>query len=255
MKSRFLLPICLLVIFGGLALRVHLARETHEQPIEAAGRTPADEAPDPPPAASLDPPAPFDSPADHLLSRESLNPGEREPASGGRDELFAGSPERPEPGALDGPLVKLAYDDGAPCFEAEQIQDFAGTWVLHGRWTSWFENGQVQEQGWYDQHREAGDWQWWDDNGQRIAQGTFQEGRREGAWTFWYSNGVKQMDARYAGGEGQGLWTLYYDDGQKWAEGQYVEGEISGFWTIWDEFGELNPERTGVYDKGKRISD
>jgi hypothetical protein len=32
-------------------------------------------------------------------------------------------------------------------------------------------------------------------------------------------------------------------------------GEIAGYWTIRDEFGELTNERSGFYEKGRRVSD
>lgn len=271
MHRRHVSLLLLLVALGGLGLCVTLALQTRRRPSEIGGRFSARDRPPgepriasgqgiPGPVGETDPEVfeegeDRDSEATGGTARQALGPGGEPVVEGDRDELFADSPQRPEPGAFDGPLVREFFADGAPCFEAEQVWDPEGIWVLHGQWTSWFENGQLQEQGYYDHHRETGDWQWWDDNGQQVAQGSFHEGQREGVWTFWYSNGIKQMDARYTSGQGQGLWTLYYDNGQKWAEGQYLEGEIAGYWTIWDEFGAINPERSGVYEKGKRISD
>ncbi len=172
-----------------------------------------------------------------------------------RDELFADSPSPPEPGTYDGEFIRDFYDNGNLLFEAQQTLRHDGIWVVDGLWTSWHENGQKQESGSYAKEVEVGDWKWWDENGQLIALGNFVEGKREGAWTFWYSNGIKQMDARYEGGVGSGNWTLYFDDGSRWAQGQYSDGEISGYWTIWDEFGEVNLERSGMYEHGVRVSD
>ena len=183
--------------------------------------------------------------------RQPIEAGERPE----RDELFADSPAPPAPGEYDGELILELGEDGLPLFEAQQSQREDGVWVVDGRWTSWHENGQVREVGEYSMGAEVGDWSWFDDNGQRIAVGTFVDGQREGAWTFWYSGGTKQMDARYEGGQGAGNWVLYYEDGSPWAEGSYVDGEISGYWTIWDEFGAVNPERSGVYEHGERVSD
>ena len=177
------------------------------------------------------------------------------PEKGERDELFADSPARPEPGHYEVPFLQEFYEDGTLSFEAEQARNPNGVWLLHGLWTSWHENGQKLEQGRYDWNREDGLWQWWDENGQEIARGSFLQGKREGAWTFWYSSGAKQVDAYYVDGEGQGLWTTYYEDGGKNAQGHFVDGEISGYWTIWDEFGEVNGERTGHYEAGERVSD
>lgn len=195
------------------------------------------------------------------LGGESGIGAEDSPPSGRRRALaeladrFDELPLPPEPGDYDGALVREFTADGRPLFEVEQSQREDGVWVADGSWTSWHENGQVLEVGQYAMGVETGDWSWFDDNGQRIAMGSFVDGEREGAWTFWYSGGVKQMDARYEGGQGAGNWALYYEDGSPWAEGRYADGEISGYWTIWDEFGAVNPERTGFYEHGQRVSD
>jgi len=211
------------------------------------------------------PDAPTLDDLDALIGRDPVTPervdltGEEDvdsqPSRGPRSQGIGEFPAKPEPGVYDGPQIDEAYESGVPYFEAQQRQNEAGVWLLHGRWTAWHENGRVQESGWYEDHQESGDWKWWDENGQLIAEGTFIDGKREGIWNFWYEDGTRQMDARYSGGEGQGLWTLYFDNGSKCAEGQYVDGEISGYWTIWDEFGEVNYERTGTYEHGQRLSD
>jgi antitoxin component YwqK of YwqJK toxin-antitoxin module len=191
-------------------------------------------------------------------SRPAVRPGSRRKALGldlqEHDVLLETSPPRPEPGRFETPFLQERHPDGELCFEAQQAKDPSGIWLLHGGWTSWYENGQIQEKGWYDMNRETGQWHWWDENGQEVARGSFVAGKRDGPWTFWYSNGVKQADANYADGKGMGLWTLYHDDGQKNAQGQFIDGEIAGYWKIWDEFGELNPERTGFYEAGELVS-
>jgi hypothetical protein len=170
------------------------------------------------------------------------------------DDLVAMATPRPEPGEYEQPLIKETYGDNRPCFEAEQVQDEDGIWRLHGNWLSWYENGQLQERGQYENQLETGRWEWWHDNGFRAAFGQFEAGKRIGAWSLYYENGVKMADASYAEGAGQGPWILYYDDGSRWAQGNYIDGEIAGYWTIWDEFGEVNPERSGVYEAGARVS-
>jgi len=258
-NPRALLPLAALLLLGVLAGSLRLARRGDRAPEEAA----APVGPAFPPATALpagDPgPAPGTPAADRAPDPRRPRPArdgspERRVSLGG-PSLPEGVPERPEPGELEGPLVRLAYGDGTPCFEAQQRLDESGVWVLHGRWTSWHENGQVQEQGWYENHREVGGWQWWDDNGQRIAVGSFVDGKREGVWSFWYSDGVRQLDAQYSDGKATGLWTLYSEDGRRAAEGAFVDGEISGPWTVWDELGAVDPERSGLYEHGVKVAD
>ena len=250
MNRRVLLPLAALLPLGLLAGALWLTRgegAVAPEEVEAAVGPPASETETERAAAALEPGEPPVLPGPVIREERRVSLGEL--------SLPENLPERPEPGEYEGELVRVTYDDGTPCFEAQQRQDSHGTWLLNGRWTSWHENGQVQEQGWYEDQREVGDWQWWDDNGQRIAAGQFVDGKREGDWAFWYSNGVRQIDAHYSDGLGTGYWTLYFDDGQKCAEGAFDGGEITGFWTIWDEFGAVNPERTGFYEHGVRVSD
>jgi hypothetical protein len=163
--------------------------------------------------------------------------------------------EQPEPGAYDGPIARETFPSGALLFEGQQRRREDGVWILDGAWTAWHENGQVQEQGSYRDHREHGLWEWWDENGIRIARGEYEDGARTGPWTYWYEDGTKQMDAFYADGVGEGHWVLYHENGLKCAEGDFEGGEIAGRWTIWDENGAIDVERSGWFEAGAKIAD
>ena len=252
MRLLALLFISLLVLAGAWVWQASRPRALESAPLERAVSPPARERG----ASGALAAAPRPSPGEP--GGQAARPGSRRQELGqdpaARDDLFEASPPRPEPGHYETPFLQERHENGELYFEAQQAQDPGGLWLLHGRWTSWYENGQKQEEGWYDMNRETGQWQWWDENGQEVARGFFVRGEREGPWSFWYSNGVKQADANYRVGDGEGLWTLYFDDGQKNAEGQFIAGEIAGYWTIWDEFGEVNPERTGFYEAGELVS-
>lgn len=126
-----------------------------------------------------------------------------------------------------------------------------GEKVLHGDWVSYHDNGELDEQGAYDQGLEIGLWRWWYDNGAKKAVGNFVQGKREGPWSWWYDNGNSMMNGHYATGVGTGAWTLYHENGRIWGEGQYVNGEISGPWTFWTEDGSRDESRTGLYANGE----
>ena len=129
---------------------------------------------------------------------------------------------------------------GAACTRSEVRYWPDGTRRLEGRvstWTGreegawrWFHpNGEVREEGRYDDGARTGTWQEWWSNGQRRARGergSGTDGRtgvRTGAWTFWHSNGVVSARGAYADGEREGWWECSLDNGA-------LDGDASGLW-------------------------
>ena len=62
------------------------------------------------------------------------------------------------------------------------------------------------------------------------AQGEYRENRYAGAWTFWYP------------------------DGKLRAKGSFVDDAQSGPWEFRRPDGSIDPERTGIYARGQRVS-
>ena len=54
----------------------------------------------------------------------------------------------------------------------------------------------------------------WYENGQIETEGSYQEGKGHGKLTKWYENGQKASEKCYRDGEPHGKWTEWYENGQ-----------------------------------------
>ena len=80
-----------------------------------------------------------------------------------------------------------------------------------GQWTYWYENGQLESKGSYEDGIETGKWTYWYDDGQKISEGSYKDRRRDGQWTYWYENGQIESKLNYRPD------PLYFLDDQ-WSE-------------------------------------
>ena len=75
-------------------------------------------------------------------------------------------------------------------------------------------------------------------NGQVYQQGKFQEGRRVGEWKFWHPNGKVAKVVNYKNGLEDGMVIVYRADGTKNLVRSYKEGKKHGKWLSYDDTGE-----------------
>src|SRR3990172_9554406 len=66
-------------------------------------------------------------------------------------------------------------------------------------------------------------------NGQMKNEGCIKYGQKCGKWVEWYENGQKKA-VKYYDQEGlpNGKWTYWYENGQKWNTLVYKNGKIDG---------------------------
>ena len=84
----------------------------------------------------------------------------------------------------------------------------------HGRWISWFKNGQKQVEGIYKHGIQNGQFTWWYSNGQKALEGNYQAGKQSGAWIWWHRNGQKSAHGFYEGGTPTGRWSQWKNNGK-----------------------------------------
>ena len=84
----------------------------------------------------------------------------------------------------------------------------------HGRWISWYPNGQTKIEAQYRKGEPVGKFVWWYENGQKQAQGEYAGGLRTGTWTTWHLNGMKESFGEYADGEIAGRWAQWEPSGK-----------------------------------------
>lgn len=117
-----------------------------------------------------------------------------------------------------------------------------------GKWTYWYENGQIFKEGnykvdidelkldaitdqaWdYPYDNRDGKWTWWYTNGWIKQEWNFKDGKREGKSTYWNENGQKKSEFNYKDGEKDGKTTWWKRNGQIFGEAIYKDGKcISG---------------------------
>lgn len=123
----------------------------------------------------------------------------------------------------------------------------------NGPWLLRHENGEIHEQGAYENDLEIGRWLWFYEDGTRMAVGDFDEGKRIGSWTWWHDTGEIMAEGQYRNGEGFGPWRTYHEDGSRRGEGHFSGDAKSGPWVFWFPDGSVDEDDSGYYEAGVRV--
>lgn len=62
------------------------------------------------------------------------------------------------------------------------------------RATYFYENGQVQQVGYFENGKLEGIWESYNENGERTATGEYTQGVKTGKWLFWTNNHLAEVD-------------------------------------------------------------
>ena len=62
------------------------------------------------------------------------------------------------------------------------------------------------------------------ENGQKEEEWTYKDGKRDGLYASWYENGQKWIEGTYKNGKKDGLHTEWYENGEKSREETYKDG-------------------------------
>ncbi len=60
--------------------------------------------------------------------------------------------------------------------------------------TYYFENGKVQQQGFFKDGKLDGEWISYDSRGNKLSEGTYLNGSKTGKWFFWNGNSLSEVD-------------------------------------------------------------
>ena len=94
-----------------------------------------------------------------------------------------------------------------------------------------------------------GVWTWYYETGQEELQGAYQEGTPTGVFTWWYENGQRQQAGPYVNGLPHGEFTRWYANGQKQQTSVYSRGEKTGVYTRWDSAGMVLEKGTAATER------
>ncbi|WP_186767627.1 toxin-antitoxin system YwqK family antitoxin [Blastopirellula retiformator] len=128
----------------------------------------------------------------------------------------------------------------------------------HGKWITYYPNGQIQVEGEYEFDVPVGKFIWWYSNGQKAIQGSYVAGKEDGRWLWWHENGLKKTDGRYKNGVQVGHWMSWMPNGRVASSQDYpavVEEGLSDIdeppmIVITDEEGEpIEEEKSDVVTK------
>lgn len=109
-------------------------------------------------------------------------------------------------------LVLDTPDNWLDCTLATYTQE--GEPVKHGRWVSWFANGQTKLEGEYNNDVPVGKFTWWHDNGQRSLVAEYRNGKKHGVWTWWHPSGLKSIQGEYDGNSPVSKWIWWETSGK-----------------------------------------
>ncbi len=91
----------------------------------------------------------------------------------------------------------------------------------HGKWITYYANGNKRSEGSYREGRKHGKWVQYHKNGQPSSKGTFHEGHYTGLYEGFHDNGNRSLRGKYnpirgnsTDGTKDGEWHYYQLDGK-----------------------------------------
>jgi len=93
------------------------------------------------------------------------------------------------------------HDNGKQKSVGSYRKDKSGKFIKRGKWTYYYENGQINSEDNLKDSKKDGLSTWWYENGQKKNEGTFKDGKKDGLWTFWYENGLKIAEINFKDGK------------------------------------------------------
>lgn len=122
---------------------------------------------------------------------------------------------------------------------------------LIGSWEFYYENGQLQAKGIFNNNgKKKGRWLWYHNNGilRLVGSYTYSE-FRIGAWKEYYENGNLKHTVMYNLDSKDGECKEYHENGQVKINSMYIKDKLDGKYQEFDSNGKLIIEK--YYEKGK----
>lgn len=146
-------------------------------------------------------------------------------------DFYASGEKRTEPFLVSD--IEKAKQDNFDLLTYDQM-------AINGLLITWFNNGQVERKGVFDQGKRKGLWVTWYDNGQKRASGHYKNGLKEGTWTVWYQSGNRMQKGYFQADRREGVWIYWYDiNGKKKEAGRYNNDYRVERWNYWNDKGSL----------------
>lgn len=90
-----------------------------------------------------------------------------------------------------------------------------GSRMKHGKYTSWYQNGQIETELNYKKNKLHGSAIKYYENGEVEFKGLYKNDKKDGKWLEYYENGQLTAEIEYKNGVKDGETIGYHDNGQK----------------------------------------
>jgi antitoxin component YwqK of YwqJK toxin-antitoxin module len=134
--------------------------------------------------------------------------------------------------------------------EVYQVKDTISN-ILHGRYISYYLNGNVESRGQFTNNETTGKWEFFYETGKLKMRGILKQNANFGLWEYFYESGLKSMQGNVNGKYREGEWTSYYENGQVKEVGEYSVNKREGLWKTYFEDGVLKGEIDYTDDFGR----
>jgi antitoxin component YwqK of YwqJK toxin-antitoxin module len=147
--------------------------------------------------------------------------------------------------------------------EVYQVKDTIRN-ILHGRYISYYLNGNVESKGQFTNNETTGVWEFFYETGNLKMRGILRQNANYGLWEYFYESGQKSMEGNINGKHREGEWKTFYENGQVKEIGEYQGNKRVGLWSGYFEDGVLRGEidytddfgtYTEYYHSGKILSE
>ena len=167
-------------------------------------------------------------------------------------------------------LVKERYPSGKIKIERELVQDAEGSFIPHGMWRQFDEQGKLIFEGKFEQSRREGLWRRTYRKGEArllltkpyqdfavpfTSQATFSKGLLQGKWTILDAQERKISEIEFSDGQRDGKAQWYFPNGAPLSQASYHKGLINGDAIEWDASGNVVTQATFVngHKSGTRL--
>jgi len=97
-----------------------------------------------------------------------------------------------------------------------------------GKWTTWFNSGQIESQGSYTIHNwKDGNWKEWYVNGQMKSEIDYCTSNPCGTYREWYDNGNLRTEQKFSGNPRNGTYEEFWENGKIKRRDTYEEGHLT----------------------------
>jgi len=134
--------------------------------------------------------------------------------------------------------------------EIYQVKDTIRN-VLHGRFISYFLNGNIESKGQFINNETTGVWEFYYETGNLKMRGILRQNSNYGVWEYFFESGQKSMEGMINGKLKEGEWKVYYESGVLKETGSYVANKREGIWKTYFEDGVVRGEIEYSDDHGR----